>query len=196
MTSHGQVLEGTLEWEYREKLKQIPYPRGSDERALAKREAWREYEAQVFQRDGSVDVIHTMQAKFAVEYYRLLKAFYDGKLSEQEYRRRRIVTLRRYAERLLKVGLLTGVFDDAWIRDFAQASLQRERELLPVPREFTGFTDEDAALLCNPLRTYSRRFFKAVHAEFGVGRLRQTPEIYDGVPLLDQPVRPSGVGRP
>ncbi len=178
---------GALEDAYRAELERIPYAQGTAEHAVAKRRVWRKFEedalARAFQRDGDTRIIRRMQAKFAGEYYTLVESFYNGEVSEEDYRLRRIRTLRRYAERLVELGLLTGVFDAAWIRDFAWDSLRHERKLLPVPGVFTGWTDANSETLCIPLRDFSKRFFRALHAEFGVGRLRLVPEVYGGVEL-------------
>jgi hypothetical protein len=181
---------GALADAYRAELERIPHARGTDEWAAAKLTVWRKFEegalVRAFQREGDTRIIRRVQVKFAQEYYTLVESFYNGEVPEEDYRLRRIRTLRRYAERLVKLGLLTGVFDAAWVRGFARDSLQHERELLPVPDVFTGWTDANSETLCIPLRDFSKRFFRALHAEFGVGRLRETPEAYGGVELKQE----------
>lgn len=172
----------TLEEQYRVAVHAITHSRGSPERAAEKDRLSSQYEADKYRReDGAPHAIHRLQWKFAEEYYLLVAAFYNGEVEDREYRRRRVETLRRYAEGLQELGLAYGVFDDAWVWDFARDSLELERSLLPVPDVFTGWTPEDAWLLCNPLRDFSKQFFKRVHSDFGIGRLKEYPEVYGGV---------------
>lgn len=174
---------GELKDRYRSELRAIALPKGSAEREAARQELYRQYQADSFRQEGGAPhTVHWAQRMFAVEYYKLVASFYNGELlDDAAYRRQRVRVLRRYAQRLRHRGLLTGVFDDAWIDGFARDSLQLERGLLPVPRVFTGWTEEDAQLLCDPLRSFSKRFFRAVHAEFGVPRLKKDQETYGGV---------------
>lgn len=170
----------TLEEAYREALKAIPFPMGHPQREAARKELREQLEAGLFERDGKdLTAIRRPQQAFAVSYFKLVASFYNGEIDDLIYRQGRIELLRAYAQRLFELGLLTMVFDDGWVRDFARDSLQWERKLLPV--KATGFTEDDGWLLCNPLRQFSQRFFKAVHEEFGRGRLRINPEIYVGV---------------
>lgn len=172
--------EHTLLERYRRDVRSITYPRGSPERAAEKVRLSNQYEADKYRREGGAPhAIHRLQWRFAEEYYQLVGAFYNGEVVDQEYQRRRIRALRRYAEGLQELGLVSGVFDDAWVRDFARDSLELERSLLPV--KTTGFTEDDGWLLCNPLRDFSKQFFKRVHSDFGIGRLKEHPEVYGGV---------------
>lgn len=177
----------TLEERYREDVRAINmlYPKGSKAREEARAARREQLEADLYERDGNPTAIRRLQERFAVRYYNLVKSFYDGDIGNAMYLWRRVDALRAYAQRLYELGLLTEVFDDDWIHDFARLSLRRERELLPVKQ--TGFTDDDAWLLCNPLRQFSRRFFEAVHKEFGCDRLREHPKIYVGVKLQVRP---------
>ena len=170
----------TLERTYRDAVRSITHPQGSEERGLEKRLLWKQYQAGLMLRDGAPGIVYRMQSKFATEYYQLVESFYLGKVDDTTYQRRRVRTLRRYAQRLHELKLLRAVFDDAWVGDFARDSLRHERKLLPVPAE-PRWTAEDAAVLCDPLREFSKRFFRAVHAEFGVGKLRERAELYGGV---------------
>lgn len=172
----------TLEERYREDVHKIgrQYPKGSPARAQARKALREQFEADVFERDGeNTSAIRRPQERFAVRYFELVASFYNGEIDDATYRRRRKNALRAYAERLFELGLLTAVFEDEWVRDFARDSLRFERQILPVKQ--TGFTEDDGWLLCNPLRQLSRTFFKAVHKDFGQGRLKGTPEIYVGV---------------
>ena len=175
-------MEHTLEERYRAAVRAIPHPKGSPERAAERQRLSNQYEADKYRREGGAPhAIHRLQWRFAEEYYRLVGAFYNGEVEDWEYQQRRVRTLRRYAEGLQELGLASGVFDDAWVKDFARDSLELERSLLPVPDVFTGWTSEDAWLLCNPLRDFSKQFFKRVHSDFGIGRLKEHPEVYGGV---------------
>ncbi len=173
--------ELTLEDEYRAAVHAIPHSRGSVAYGAVKARLWDRFEADKYRRgDGAPTSVNRLQRRFAVEYYQLVESFYNGEVTDQDYRRRRVLTLRRYAQRLLDLGLVSGVFDDAWVRDFARDSLQLERQLVPVPHH-TGWTEKESTLLCNPLRDFSKQFFRRVHAQFGVGRLKEHPKVYGGV---------------
>lgn len=172
----------TLEEAYRENVRAIhvEHPKGSAAREAARRQLSERLEVDQFKRDGrNRAAIHRPQQQFAAKYLQLVTSFYGGEIDDTTYRRRRIRALRRYAERLFESGLVTAVFDDDWIRDFARDSLLFERQLLPV--KTTGLTDDDAWLLCNPLREFSRTFFRAVHQEFGIAQLQEHAQTYGGV---------------
>ena len=182
----------TPEEQYREDVLAInaAFPKGSADRERERIKRWRRFESEViepreadeFERHGeNLSVIHRPQHKFAIRYFALVASFYNGEIDDATYKSRRVQLLRQYAQRLFELGLLTAVFDKAWVRDFARDSLRRERQLLPVKN--TGFTDDDAWILCNPLRKFSHRFFSAVHSEFGKKRLRNHPDIFVGVEL-------------
>lgn len=173
---------GTAEDAYRAALRALSPELSPAELGQAKLRLQRWLQAQRFLRDGgSPRAVYRPQQQFAREYMVLLQDFYGGKVTDQEYQQLRRAAFRRYARRLERMGLVSGVFDDAWLADFARDSLRLERQLVPVPRQFTGFTEENAALLCDPLRNRFKVFLRAVHAEFGVGRLRTRPEVYGGV---------------
>lgn len=138
-------------------------------------------EARAFERVGKLGAIYRSQQRFAGDYYNLVASFYSGEIDDRTYKAGRIELLRDYAKRLHEVGLLWSTFDEPWIRDWAEAALAHERELLPVPATRKQFTDEDAATLCDPLREFSKAFFERVHAELGAGRLRDMPRIFGGV---------------
>lgn len=173
----------TLEERYRENVQTINArrPKGSAIRERERTALREKFEADIFERDGAPWIIHRLQRKLIMEGFPLVKAFYDGELRDADYQRLRLDVSRRYAERLLALGLVSAVFADGWVEDFQRECLALERSLVPVPRVFTGFTADDALLLCDPIREFTKRFLKDVHERFGVGRLKREPEIYGGI---------------
>jgi len=179
----------TLEKDYQGDVAAIceRHPAGSEERRLAKAEAWDRFDAKIFERNGRVSVIERCQRKFAGDYLPVLQSRYQGTVDDGAYQLARIGVFRAYAQRLFELDLLTAVFDDDWIARFAEDSLAEERRVLPIPRVPRTLTEADLWLLCNPLRRFSWQFFEAVHTEFGIGRLASEPEIFDGVAEQDRP---------
>lgn len=173
---------GELETQYREALAQLPPP-GDPQREPLKRALWDKYQGRAFLAGDSrgVRVIHRAQRKFATEYFGILAQFYGGELSDFQYQLARIAALMRYTRRLVRAELLTREVQAADMLVFLQESLQLERSLVPVPARRRGLTDQNADTLCNPLRDFSKQFFKQVHEQLGVGRLRDVAEIYGGV---------------
>jgi hypothetical protein len=79
----------------------------------------------------------------------------------------------------VELGLASAVPDDAWIAPFAVDGIKLELSLLPAKR--TGFTPEDADLLCIPCRDECKKFLAAFHAQFGIGRLKAAPDVHKGI---------------
>jgi hypothetical protein len=172
----------TAEEDYRRDVAEIrrDSPAGPErDSRIARR--WERFEADLFERDGHLVIVYRFQQLFAVAYLKTLKAFYLGEIDDAAFRRRRVRVLRRYAERLFDVGLIDRVWDDAWVSDFARDSLAFEREILPVPARRDTFGEAEAALLCDPLRDFSKRYFEAVHTRFGIGRIQRRPKLFGGV---------------
>ncbi len=168
------------------------YSEGSDERRLAKQELWDTYEAQSFIEKGNQQTISGLQKKLAAELYAAIKDFYGGKLRSSAYRDHRVAIFRRYCTRMVELGLAKAVPSDAWIIGFSEDGIDEELKLLPA--KTTGLTDEDALMLCVPLREKSKEVLFAFHSEFGIDRLKNAPDIYEGVvssvPVIEEtPVR-------
>lgn len=171
----------TLEKDYQGDVAAIceRHPAGSEERRLAKAERWEQYEVAVFKRDGKPRIVWALQGHFAKAILVQLSDLYGGKIDAAEYRRRKIDAARRYARRLFELGLMTEVFDDDWVRARVGEVIRTERELVPL--KTTGFTKEDAALLCDRSISDAKDFFRSLHVRFGLDRLKRTPEIFGGI---------------
>jgi hypothetical protein len=95
----------------------------------------------------------------------------------------------------VELGLASAVPDDDWIAPFAVEGIKLELSL--VPAKTTGFTPEDANLLCIPCRVECKKFLAAFHAQFGIGRLKDTPDVHDGInpESVEEPVREAALPR-
>ena len=174
-------MDAMTKEQYNEEVRWITavHPSGSAERRIAKQELWDNYEAQDFVRRGNMQAIDRLQRKLAGELFLAIKAFYSGELRAGAYRTRRTVIFRRYCEGMVKLGLARTVPNDAWIAVFSEEGIREELKLLPA--KTTGLTDEDALLLCVPLRDKSKEVLFAFHSQFGTERLKNTPDIYVGI---------------
>jgi hypothetical protein len=175
----------TLEEGYKMEVKAIcaQYPPGSKEREEAKRALWEKFQADRFLRDGSAEdlgIIYQLQGQMAADFFALIDSFYSGKVpSEKEYLAQTIAVFRQYCVRAVELGLASAVPDDDWIAPFAVDGIKLELSLLPA--KTTGFSPEDADLLCIPCRDECKRFLAAFHAQFGIGRLKATPDVHKGI---------------
>lgn len=161
------------------------YPAGSEERRRAKRELWEQFQADIFLRDGNKEIIYGLQRQLVTSLYTIIAGFYDREVSDKEYLDQHLHVFRQYCARLVELGLARGVPEDAWIIPFSQDGIREQLRLLPA--KTTGLTDEDAELLCDPLRDKSKEVLEAFHSQFGIGRLKDEPDIYIGI---DRPAPP------
>ncbi len=151
---------------------------------------WEKFQAEVFLRDGEdPGTILKFQRQMAVDFLAAIKAFYEGRVSSEGSHARHTVIFREYCERMVKLELAISVPRDTWIKPFVDDGILMERTLLPVSRTKL-FTDEDADLLCVPLRNKSKEFILAFHSQYGIGRLKDTPDIYVGIDLAEHEITP------
>jgi hypothetical protein len=138
-----------------------------------------EYEARLFERDGKPALIHRYQARLAREGTASLLRMQRGEIRVAEYRQRMLDDAQRYVRRLVALGLMSRVFEADWFRSYADAIIAEERRLLP--RIGTEPSEDDWARSCEPLRDMAKTFFRAMHVDFGVGRLQRYPDIFGGI---------------
>ena len=154
---------------------------------------WEKFQAEVFIRDGEGSgTILKFQRQMAVDFLAAIKAFYEGKVSNADSHARHTAIFREYCERMVKLELAISVPRDTWIKPFVDDGILMERTLLPVSWDKL-FTDEDADLLCIPLRNKSKEFIQAFHSQYGIGRLKNNPDIYVGIDLSEREITPEAV---
>jgi hypothetical protein len=176
----------TLEEQYSLDIKVIlaKFPKGTEERKAAKGELSEKFQVARFLRDCTVrgfDALYKIQNQFAIDIYNVIEAFYSGKFPAKDYLVETIAVFRQHCARLMELGVLKSIPNDEWFRPFASAFIKIQLKLLSTKTSDFGFSSEEAALLCNPCREYSRDFFSAIHSQFGVDQLKDNPEIYGGV---------------
>jgi hypothetical protein len=77
------------------------------------------------------------------------------------------------------LGLASEVPDDTWITPFSEDGIKEELRL--VPAKTTGRTDEDIIISDVPLRDKCQEVISAFHSQFGIGRLKEEPDIFMGL---------------
>jgi hypothetical protein len=174
-------IEEQYKIDYRKEIEIIEDP---EERQLAKRDLWEKFLAGSFLRDGNGEIVYKLQKKLATELFLIIKGFYGGNLSPQNYRKERLAVFQQYCSRMVELGLATATPEDAWIAQFSEEGIAAELELLPA--KTTGLTDADALALCTPLRDKSKEVLVAYHTQFGIGKLKEKPDIYIGIDIPEE----------
>lgn len=145
---------------YRDTIAHILASQGSPERAERKQKAWRQYEADLFRFDGSLDVFHSLQNQMMLNWSEAaIKYTSTGdKRALAVYLKERVDNCTKfYEDELVRVGLATGTHTDAEREDMAIKSWITE---------LTAGTENilsGGGVVCEDAIKATRKYFHKVH---------------------------------
>jgi len=109
--------------------------------------------------------IKLLQLLVLDRYFVEQRKFYEGTITEAEYKVNRVKNVSLwYAKQLKRIGIATDEFDPVWIRQMAAESFDEEVAL--VSRRTTGLTDNQLLRLCEVQKRNAIKFFRRFHRAF------------------------------
>ncbi len=164
---------------YRAKLEALilTYPNRGADHQREKIDAYTTYESVLYEQTGDKTYIHNLQSRMISKIGILQLLYYSKNMNRSDYERRRVTEgIIVYSKKLKDDGVFHSIPDRAWVQSYEDNALAIEASILS-PRD-SGMTRVEEVDICNQLCSGAKPFFKRLHEVFGVGRIKQEPEIY------------------